>query len=154
MRILWTAPLAALLLLSALPAPAADKDEPFTDEGFIRTWLVLAPIPLDDGQSGTDGLAKEQIKDEAKLQPKDGDKIKAGTKELTWKKHQSADHMIDFNKILGAQTEDCVAYAVCYLVADTELKDLKMKTGSDDQLKVYLKQHSPHYCCSKARHHN
>jgi hypothetical protein len=131
--------LAAVVLLAAAPLPAADKDEPaFTDEGFVRSWLVLCPIPLDDGQNGADGLDKEQIKDEAKLQPKEGDKVKVGTKELTWKKHQNPEHMVDFNAILGAQTEDSVGYAVCYLVADKELKDLKMKTGSDDQLKVYL----------------
>jgi hypothetical protein len=138
MRTRWMALIATPLLLFVVPAPAADKDEPFTEEGFIRTWLVLAPIPLAENQSGADGLAKEQIKDEAKLQPKEGDKVKAGDKELTWKKHQAPEHLVDFNAILGSQTEDSVAYAVCYLVTDAEMKDLKMKTGSDDQLKVYL----------------
>jgi hypothetical protein len=140
MRISLTA-LAGLVLVLALwsAAPAADdaKDS-FTDEGFIRTWLVLAPIPLAENQSGAEGLDKEQLKDEAKLQPKDGDKIKAGEKELTWKKHQTPEHLVDFNAILGAETEDSVAYAVCYVVAGEELKGVKMKTGSDDQLKVYL----------------
>jgi hypothetical protein len=137
MRTFWPV-LALALLLLVVPSFAADKDEPFTDEGFLRTWLVLAPIPLDEGQSGADGLAKEQVKDEAKLQPREGDKVKAGTKELVWKKHQTPEHLVDFNAILGAQTEDSVAYAICYLVADAEMKGLKMKTGSDDQLKVYL----------------
>ena len=40
--------------------------------------------------------------------------------------------------MLGAQTEDSVAYAVTYIVAPEELKGLKMKTGSDDQVKVFL----------------
>jgi hypothetical protein len=136
MRTRWLA--LAAFLLAAAPTPAADKDEPFTDEGFVRNWLVLAPIPLDEGQSGAEGVDKQQIKDEAKLQPVEGDKVKVGTKELTWKKHHNPEHIIDFNAILGAQTEDSVGYAVCYLVADAELKGLKMKTGSDDQLKVYL----------------
>jgi hypothetical protein len=140
MQVRWMVLLALALILalfSAAPAAEDDKDT-FTDEGFIRAWLVLAPIPLDENQSGADGLAKEQLKNEAKLQPKDGDKVKVGAKELTWKKHKTPEHFVDFNAILGAQTEDSVGYAVCYLVADAEMKGVKMKTGSDDQLKVYL----------------
>jgi hypothetical protein len=136
MRTCWTVLIAMALLLVALPARAAD--EAFTDDGFIRTWLILAPIPLAENQSGAEGLAKQQIPDEGKLQPTEGAKVKVGDKELTWKKHQAPEHLVDFNAILGATTEDSVAYAVCYLVADSDLKDLKMKTGSDDQLKVYL----------------
>ena len=140
MRFRMTA-LAALAVMAALfaVAPAADEaKDSFTEEGFIRTWLILAPIPLKDGQSGADGLAAEQIKEEAKLEPKDGDKIKVGEKELTWKKHTTPEHLVDFNAILGAETEDSVGYAVCYVVAAEEMKDVKMKTGSDDQLKVFL----------------
>jgi hypothetical protein len=40
--------------------------------------------------------------------------------------------------LLGAETEDSVAYAVSYIAAPEELKGVKMKTGSDDQAKVYL----------------
>jgi hypothetical protein len=107
------------------------------DEGFITAWLVLAPIPLDAGQSGGDALGKEQLKDEAKLQPKAGDKTQAG-RELAWKEYKTKDYLIDFNDFLGRQTEDCVGYAVCYLHADKAMPNLKLKIGSDDQAKVYL----------------
>jgi hypothetical protein len=138
MRTRWAVLCAGMLLaMLCSTAPAADDKDTFTDEGFVRTWLVLAPIPLENNQSGAEGLAKEQIKDEAKLQPKDGDKMKAGDKELTWKKHTAPEHLVDFNAILGDTTENSVGYAVCYLVADSEQK-VKMKTGSDDQLKVFL----------------
>ncbi len=132
-----TLPALALAAVLASAAPADDPKDTFTDEGYIRTWLVLAPIPLADGQSGAEGLGKEQIKDEAKIQPREGDKAKAGGKELTWKKHKTPDWFVDFNAILGGQTEDSVGYAVCYVVTDADMK-VKMKTGSDDQLKVYL----------------
>ena len=107
------------------------------DEGFITTWLLLAPIPLDANQSGADALNKEQIKGEAKLAPKAGDKIKVGDKDLTWKEYKAKEHFFDFNDFLGNQTEDSVGYAVCYITAPADMK-LKMKTGSDDQAKVYL----------------
>src|SRR2546421_736302 len=51
---------------------------------------------------------------------------------------RAADGKADFNGFLGAQTEDSVAYAVTYVVAPAEMKGVKMKTGSDDQCKVYL----------------
>jgi hypothetical protein len=108
------------------------------DEGFITTWLVLAPIPLEQNQSGADALEKQQIKDEAKLQPKPGDKVKVGNKELVWKQYKAKDFFVDFNDFLGQQTEDSVGYAVCYIHADADMKNVKLKTGSDDQAMVYL----------------
>jgi hypothetical protein len=108
------------------------------EEGFITTWLLLAPIPLPDGQSGADAIGKEQIKGEAKLMPKEGDKIKVGDKDLVWKAYKVKDYFFDFNDFLGGQTEDCVGYAVCYIRAPEELKGIKMKIGSDDQCLVYL----------------
>jgi hypothetical protein len=132
----WVLGLALPLLFGVVTA--ADDAAGVNDEGFIQRWLVLAPIPLADGQSGADGLAKEQLKDEAKLKPKAGDKVKVGDKELAWKAYTCKEHLLDFNDFLGAQTEDSVAYAVTFVVAPDELKGVKMKTGSDDQAKVYL----------------
>ena len=121
------------------PLPPAGREKSgVDDEGFIQRWLVLAPIPLAENQSGADALDKEQVKDEAKLKPKAGDKVKVGDKELTWKEHACKEHLLDFNGLLGGQTEDSVAYAVTYIVAPDEMKGVKMKTGSDDQVKVYL----------------
>src|SRR5262249_28382552 len=42
-----------------------------------------------------------------------------------------------FNGHLGAQTEDAIGYAVTYITAPADMK-VKMKTGSDDQCKVWL----------------
>jgi hypothetical protein len=118
-------------------APAEDTFKP-DNEGFIRHWLVLAPLAFGDVQTGTEALAKEQVRNEAKLQPKEGDKVKVGDKEFTWKKHKSDSHLLDLNALLGQQTENSVAYAVCYVIADQKMPNLTMKTGSDDQAKVYL----------------
>jgi hypothetical protein len=127
----------ALLLLGAAGTGAEEKPG-VNGEGFVQHWLVLAPIPLGENESGADGLTKEQLKDEAKLKPKAGDKVKAGGKDLVWKEHTVRDFYLDFNAFLGAQTEDSVAYAVTFVVAPEELKGVKMKTGSDDQCKVWL----------------
>lgn len=128
----------AVVLLALTAGAADDASAGVNGEGFITRWLLLAPIPLAENQNGAEGLDKEQVASEAKLQPKEGDKVKAGGKELTWKKYQAEQHFFDFNAFLGQQTENSVGYAVCYLVADKDLKNLKMKTGSDDQAKVFL----------------
>jgi hypothetical protein len=134
-----TAILAAGVLLVFLgPTGAGEEKSGLDDEGFITTWLLLAPIPLEENQSGADALNKEQVKDEAKLQPKAGDKVKVGAKELVWKEYKAKSHFFDFNDFLGQQTEDSVGYAVCYIHAKEDMKGLKLKIGSDDQARIYL----------------
>jgi hypothetical protein len=127
----------AALLAALAGTAAADEKSGVDNEGFVQRWLVLAAIPLPEGQGGGEAIDKEQVKDEAKLKPKAGDAVKVGDKALTWREHVCKEHLLDFNGLLGAVTEDCVAYAVTYVVAPEEMA-VKMKTGSDDQAKVYL----------------
>src|SRR5262249_40011565 len=89
----WLAVLALPLLVAA--AGAADDKSGVNDEGFVQRWLVLAPIPFGDNESGAQALDREQLKDEAKLKPKAGDKVKVGGKELVWKEHALRDHLLD-----------------------------------------------------------
>src|SRR5262249_34241893 len=119
-------------------AVPADDESGVNRDGYVTAWLLLAPIPLPEGQSGADALDKQQVADEGKLQPKAGDTVKAGDKELTWKKHQSKEDTLDINDFLGKQTEDSVAYAVAYMNVLEEMKGVQLKIGSDDQCKVYL----------------
>jgi hypothetical protein len=130
--------MAAVALLACVSQACQGDKSGLNDEGFITTWLLLAPIPLEANQSGADALNKQQIKDEAKLHPKAGDKVKVGDKELTWKEYKVKDYFFDFNDSLGQQTEDSVGYAVCYIHAPKEMTGLKLRTGSDDQAMVYL----------------
>src|SRR5262245_42156690 len=128
--------LGASLFFAATTA-FADEKSGVNDEGFIQKWLVLAPIPLKSDETGAAGNDREAIKDEAKLKPKEGDKIKVDDKELTWKEAKVPEHLLDFNANLGAQTEDAIAYSVTYITSPSDMK-VKMKTGSDDQCKVWL----------------
>jgi hypothetical protein len=108
------------------------------DEGFITAWLLLAPIPFEENQSGADALGKQQVKDEAKLQPRAGDKVKVAGKELVWTEYKAKEHFFDFNDSLGGTKEDSIGYAVCYIHAPGELKNVRLQIGSDDQALVYL----------------
>lgn len=147
-RFHWLTALAAVLGLAMVGFTADDKKEEkkaddkkeaaFTDDGHIKLWLLLAPIPLAEGESQADAVDKEKVKDEAKLAPKEGDKVKVGKDELTWKKQVAEDYFFDFNKMIGEVKEQAAGYAVTYIIADEEMKDLELEIGSDDGFKIWL----------------
>jgi hypothetical protein len=128
-------PLAACALAVAVVAARPD-DKPIDDEGFIRTWLIAAPVPLGDTEPAA-ALDKEFVKGEADMAPTDGDKVKAGDKELTVKKLVAKEYFFDFHEAITDRQENCVGYAVCYVVAEKETA-CTLKIGSDDQCKVFL----------------
>jgi eukaryotic-like serine/threonine-protein kinase len=104
----------------------------------IKQWLILAPIALSAGQSGTEGLDIEQIGDEGQLRPRSGDAASIGGKEFKWKEVDLKDYVLDFDATLGQVTPRSVAYAVCYIQSEAEQRGLQMLVGSQDEAKVYL----------------
>jgi hypothetical protein len=133
-------PLMAVLAATLARAPVVGDEakDGIDAEGYVCTWLVLAPIPLKEGQGGADALDEESVKGEANLKPEAGDKLDVGAKDLTWKECPAKDQILDFNDLLGKETERSVGYAVAYITADSDASDLTLKLGSDDQVKVYL----------------
>jgi hypothetical protein len=124
----------ALVSAILLPAP-----QPFSPdaEGFIRNWLVLAPIAI-DGESGATEIDKDFLKGEATVTPKADDKVTIGGKELAWKAHQTSDYYIDFLQSFGKERGEYVAgYAVAYIMADDEMK-VTLALSSNDQGKAWL----------------
>jgi hypothetical protein len=109
-----------------------------SDQGAIKQWLLLAPIALAKGETGAQGLDREQLHDEAQLRPRPGQETLIDGKVFAWEEVHLADSFIDFNKLLGEERDFSVAYAVCYIAADGEKNGLVMKMGCDDEAKVYL----------------
>jgi len=123
-------------LLALLAVPVQDTHAPDA-EGFIRNWIVLAPIAVEEGSASTE-LDKEFVKDEGNLMPKAGDKVKIDGKDLAWKEHKTADFYIDFLESFGKERgEDVAGYAVAYVWAEEEMK-VKLAIGSNDQCKAYV----------------
>jgi serine/threonine protein kinase/Flp pilus assembly protein TadD len=109
-------------------------------ESFIRSWLVLSE-PLDYLGDGASALDQEQVPGESLLRPRAGDRIQAGSKSLVWKPYHARDLHIDFEAVYGlkcAKSDPKLTYAVCYLHADSDRKDLALLVGSDDQARIYL----------------
>jgi dipeptidyl aminopeptidase/acylaminoacyl peptidase len=107
-------------------------------QGFIRTWLLLLPLPLAKGETGAQALDHQQLPGEVRLRPRIGDRVQVGDREFVWREHRSPEAIVDFNAVLSRTTEFSVAYAVCYVESDRARDDLWVQVGSDDQAKVYL----------------
>jgi hypothetical protein len=123
------------LLLSNLGA--ADVLQPDSD-GYILHWLILAPIALAEGETGSEAIFKEQIKDEATLRPRAGDKLTIGGKELTWKNITAATNYFDFAASVNTLGEKEAGYAVTYIECETENPDVIMAVASNDQGRIYF----------------
>ncbi|HYI85730.1 MAG TPA: hypothetical protein VEX61_01415 [Burkholderiales bacterium] len=126
--------LATLLLSLFAPQQAASPDA----EGFIRNWLVLAPIAIEGDQGATE-IDREFIKGEATIRPKAGEAVPVGPgQSVTWTAHQTSDYFIDFLQSFGKARGDYVAgYAVAYVIADEEMK-VTLALSTNDQGKVWL----------------
>jgi len=124
--------LTCLLMLGAADALQPDS------EGYIRDWVMLAPIALSEGEAGTDAIFKEQIKDEGALRPRAGDKVKVGGKELTWQNITAATNYFDFNAVLKTVTDKVGGYAVTYIESETERPDVIMAVASNDEGRIYF----------------
>src|SRR6185436_3505128 len=106
-------------------------------EGFIRNWLVLAPIAVQE-DSGATEIDKDFLGGEATIRPKPGDKVNVNGKILTWTPHQAADYFVDFLKAFGGERgEDVAGYAVAYIIADEQM-NVRLSVGSNDQCKAWV----------------
>jgi hypothetical protein len=118
-------------------ASAADALKPDSD-GYIRDWVMLAPIALPEEGACADLILKEQIKDEATLKPKAGDKTKISDKELTWKNITASTNYFDFNAILKTENDRAAGFMVAYIECDKDMSDVTMAVASNDQGRLYL----------------
>jgi hypothetical protein len=125
----------AAVLASAILAPVQTYS-PDAD-GFIRNWLVLAPIAVQE-DSGASEIEKDFLGGEATIKPKPDQKVNVDGKILSWQAHQTPDYFIDFRQAFGAERgEDAAGYAVAYVIAD-EAMNVKLSVGSNDQCKAWV----------------
>jgi len=116
---------------------AADVLKP-DSEGYIRHWVMLAPIALPEGETGSDAIFREQLRDEAVLRPKAGDQVKIRGKELTWQNITATTNFFDFNAILKTVNDHAAGYMVTYIECETEKPDVIMAVASNDEGRIYF----------------
>lgn len=132
-----TATLALLLCFVVSNTRAADAFKP-DPEGYIRHWVMLAPISLPEGETGSEAIFKEQIKGEAALQPRAGDKVKVGGKELTWQNITASTNYFDFTAMVKTLNDREAGYAVTYIESETVQSDVIMAVASNDEGRIYF----------------
>ena len=120
-----------------LKAQAADALKPDAN-GYIRDWLMLAPIHPPERPSGAELLLEDQIKNEAAQQPKAGDKVTIIGKEMTWTAITAATNYFDFNAILKSVNDHAVGYMATYIECDQELPGVIIAVGSNDEGRIYF----------------
>ena len=124
----------AIGLLGAAFLAPPQTFAPDTD-GFIRNWLILAPIVFD--VSGAEAIEHRFLDDEAAAKPKPGDSVVIINTPLTWKAHQASDYFVDFLQAFPQPGEQVAAYAVTYVMADNEMQ-VTLALGTNDQGKAWL----------------
>jgi hypothetical protein len=135
----FLATFAAATLLGLLIAQggAADDLRPDAD-GYVRDWVMLAPIALPEGDTCAEALLKEQIPNESALRPKAGDKVKIGGKELTWRNVTASTNYFDFNETLKSINDHVAGYMVTYIECEKETPDVILAVASNDQGRIYF----------------
>jgi hypothetical protein len=127
-----------LVVLSCLSKLNAADALQLDSEGYIRHWLMLAPIALPEGESGADALFREQVRDEASFRPKASDKITVRGKEFVWQHITATTNYFDFNAVLKTINDHAAGYAVTYIECDTEKPDVIMAVASNDEGRIYF----------------
>ena len=133
--------ISAFLAMTGLFCLGADEPKTYKPdaEGFIRNWLVLDPIGLQDVEHTEEVekpmFAKEYFKEQLTTQPKADAKVTVGGKELVWREVKADDFSIDLNQFStdhNKDTDSVLYWGVTYVTAPEEIKDVKLAIGSDD----------------------
>ncbi len=134
--------LVGVLGLTALSlAGGQEKGAKPDDEGFIRNWLVLEPIPLGD-TAGTHEeetqkpmFGKQFFEGQKDGMPTDGTKVKVEDKIYVWHAHSATDYYVDFEKTAaeaGKEAGNALFLGVAYVMAPEQMDGVKLAIGSDD----------------------
>lgn len=116
----------------------ADESKGVDAAGYIRDWVMLAPIPLPEAESGADSLLRDQIPQEIQLKPKAGDVVKVRGKELVWQNITASTNYVDFNAILKSPNDHSAGYMATYIECDADIPDVIVAVASNDQGRIYF----------------
>jgi hypothetical protein len=127
------------LCWALLASKVCAGDVPGLDpQGYIRDWLMLAPIPLPEGRPAADLILAEQVRNESGLRPREGESVTVGGKELTWKRVVAPTNYFDFNATLKQQHDQVAGFIATYIECDHDIPDVIMAVGSNDQGRIYF----------------
>ena len=123
-----------------VPAGPPSRDPSRMDnEGFIRYWLVLSPLPSEKEHASGPEVAAQRVPNEATMKPKPGEILSYKGKDYAWTKYSSPEYFVDLRKLYqGQKTDDVFSFLVAYVNCDEEIKDLKVLAGTNDAGRLYI----------------
>lgn len=127
---------AAVLTTLVLPARAQTTYGPDA-QGFIRNWLVLAPIRM-VGESGAEEMHFDALGGEATVKPRPEATAMVSGEPMTWTPHETKGYFIDFRESFDRDRgEHAIGYAVTYVHADAPM-NVTLALGTNDQGKAWF----------------
>jgi hypothetical protein len=118
-----------------LTRPANPTKAP-DEEGFIRRWLILEPIPANGLTESIVQAAvkREYFPNQFTVFPHDGDKVKVEGSDLIWHAVDTKLYNVNlyhFAHALGKPTSNVLFWAVTIVNCPSELKDVRLAIGSN-----------------------
>jgi hypothetical protein len=106
-------------------------------QGFIPRWLILEPITI--GNQQTENASKAAVKTEyfsnqLTVLPRDGDKVKVGTNELTWHAVETANYNVNLYYFAVAHNKtsaNALFWAVTVVNCPEEIPNARLAIGSN-----------------------
>ena len=127
---------AAVTVALAMPLQAQETFAP-DEEGFIRNWLVLAPIRM-LGQSGAEEMHYDALNGEATVRPRPDSRPLVAGQAMPWTAHRTPAYYIDFRQSFDSTNgEYAIGYAVTYIHADAPM-NVTLALGTNDQGKAWF----------------
>jgi hypothetical protein len=121
------------------PGPPSRDPSRMDNDGFIRYWLILAPLPSEKERASGAEVAAVRLPNEGDMKPKPGENVMYKGKQYAWTKHSAPEYFIDFRKFAGDQkTDNVFAYAVAYVSCEEEIRDVKVLAGTNDAGRAYI----------------
>jgi hypothetical protein len=129
----------APLGLDASPAlkPAKTGSTKVGPEGFLSRWLLLDPIPGEGvvTESAIRAAAQKQyFPDQLSVLPRDGDKVKVGETEHTWRAIEAKKHNVNlyhFAFYQGKETSNVVFWGVTVVNSPEDIPNVRLAVGSN-----------------------
>jgi hypothetical protein len=126
---------ADLVPAPSLTSPASTQSSPDAD-GFIRRWLLLEPVPSTGLTESAvrAALKKEYFQDQFTLMPRNGQKVTAGSAELTWHAVDTKNYNVNlfhFARAHGKPTSDVLFWAVTIANFPREMNGVRLAIGSN-----------------------
>ena len=126
--------------ISVLVLPDKDASPFLSEDNFVTKWLVLGPFTFTESDFGGD---QQQAAVDKEFMPAEGalDGTQKAPKGTSWKEQQFKEGIqagqCDLDGLYGG-IEHAAAYAVAWVKCPKDLKGVKLYTGSDDYIKVWI----------------